>query len=723
MIPVNLKLSNFTSYSENIPELDFSKFHLAAISGANGAGKSSILDAITWALWGWSRSGDSADQLIRLGAEEMQVDFSFDLDGSEFTVKRKRTKKGGGTTALEFWSTKNNLTEGTIKATQEKIISTLHLSFETFINSSFIRQGHADEFTTKGPNDRKRILADILGLSHYDDLEEKAKERAKAAQIKLQLLDYQILEFEAELSQKDESKEKKIQAEKKITEVESQIGVLEKELKSLSEQRAALIATSEQQSKLRQTLSELQEELKNILTQGKSRAEKIKSLEVELADLPTFDEKLQQLKILEKDKEAYSLNQQKRLTLENNLTSASGKLSLKNQEKENLESKLKEVTNHLEALQKDTAKCPTCGQLINQDQKQKVKAEYLEEQRKLKLQISEIKTTLEETAIEKLKKEISATSLNDGRYKEILQKLSELSSLQEKREKLIAAEATLESEKKVVLELRELFTNKRSQIEKLDEEVKKLPSLSSDLDNIIIQVNKKEFELSTLRGEEKEARNILGAVTQLISRVEQIEKVVIQKKDEKSALLKEKDNFEELALAFGKKGIQAMIIETAIPEIEDEANSLLGKLTNDRMKVTFETQRETKTKIAGADGEKAHGIVETLDIIISDEMGERPYENYSGGEQFRVNIAIRLALSKLLTRRAGAKLQFLVIDEGFGTQDAEGRTKVVEVLDTIKNDFEKILVITHLEELKEEFPVRIEVNKGATGSSFEVVGI
>ena len=93
----------------------------------------------------------------------------------------------------------------------------------------------------------------------------------------------------------------------------------------------------------------------------------------------------------------------------------------------------------------------------------------------------------------------------------------------------------------------------------------------------------------------------------------------------------------------------------------------------------------------------------------------------SGGEQFRVNVAIRLALSKLLTRRAGAKLQFLVIDEGFGTQDTEGRTKVVEVLDTIKNDFEKILVITHLEELKEEFPTRIEVSKNATGSTFEVI--
>ena len=139
----------------------------------------------------------------------------------------------------------------------------------------------------------------------------------------------------------------------------------------------------------------------------------------------------------------------------------------------------------------------------------------------------------------------------------------------------------------------------------------------------------------------------------------------------------------------------------------------LDKLTEGRMKVAFLTQREGKT---------TDNIIETLDIIISDEMGERPYDLYSGGETFRVNFAIRLAISKLLTRRAGARLQFLVIDEGFGTQDAQGRTRIVEVLDHIKNDFEKILIITHLEELKEEFPVRIEVSKTSIGSTFEVVG-
>ena len=70
----------------------------------------------------------------------------------------------------------------------------------------------------------------------------------------------------------------------------------------MQEQRATLIAISEQQNKLKQTLNDLQTELNDILTQGKSRAEKIKSLEVELTDLSTFDEKLKELKILEKEK-------------------------------------------------------------------------------------------------------------------------------------------------------------------------------------------------------------------------------------------------------------------------------------------------------------------------------------------------------------------------------------------------------------------------------------
>jgi exonuclease SbcC len=132
------------------------------------------------------------------------------------------------------------------------------------------------------------------------------------------------------------------------------------------------------------------------------------------------------------------------------------------------------------------------------------------------------------------------------------------------------------------------------------------------------------------------------------------------------------------------------------------------------MRVVFDTQRKLKS---------SDRLAETLDIRIGDSAGERPYENYSGGEQFRVNFAIRLALSRILARRSGARLQTLVIDEGFGSQDANGRQRLVEAINTIQDDFERILVITHIDELQDAFPTRIEVQKGIEGSTIEVMGL
>jgi exonuclease SbcC len=73
-----------------------------------------------------------------------------------------------------------------------------------------------------------------------------------------------------------------------------------------------------------------------------------------------------------------------------------------------------------------------------------------------------------------------------------------------------------------------------------------------------------------------------------------------------------------------------------------------------------------------------------------------------------------------LANRAGAQLRSLFIDEGFGTQDARGREQLVEAINAIQNDFERILVITHIEELKDAFPTRIEVRKTPEGSTFSL---
>ena len=113
-------------------------------------------------------------------------------------------------------------------------------------------------------------------------------------------------------------------------------------------------------------------------------------------------------------------------------------------------------------------------------------------------------------------------------------------------------------------------------------------------------------------------------------------------------------------------------------------------------------------------------MIETLDIKISDDLGTRNYEMFSGGEAFRINFAIRIALSKLLARRAGAPLPTLIIDEGFGTQDSVGIERIKEAINSIQEDFDKIIVITHIEELRDAFPTRINVTKTAEGSMFEM---
>ena len=71
-------------------------------------------------------------------------------------------------------------------------------------------------------------------------------------------------------------------------------------------------------------------------------------------------------------------------------------------------------------------------------------------------------------------------------------------------------------------------------------------------------------------------------------------------------------------------------------------------------------------------------------------------------------------------RRAGARLQTLVIDEGFGTQDGQGRERLVEAISAIRDDFEKIIVITHIDELKDAFPTRIDVWKTDEGSQVAI---
>lgn len=170
--------------------------------------------------------------------------------------------------------------------------------------------------------------------------------------------------------------------------------------------------------------------------------------------------------------------------------------------------------------------------------------------------------------------------------------------------------------------------------------------------------------------------------------------------------------YHELFQAFGRNGLQALIIEHILPHLEAEANHILGRLSAHQLHVQFVTQRVGR----GRQGK----LIETLDILIADSQGTRPYDTYSGGEAFRVNFAIRLALARLLAQRSGTPLQMLIIDEGFGTQDRDGCERLVAAINAISSDFDCILAVTHIPHFRETFQNRIDIVKTAEGSQIQV---
>jgi len=150
MIPLRLTLRNFLCYRENVPTLDFTGIHIACLCGANGHGKSALLDSITWALWGKAR-GKIQDEMISYGADECRVELDFSSRGQDYRVIRSHARGGkrrrGGASDLQLMvlergggegDTPRTVTGNMIRETQARIDQTIGMDYDTFINSAFL---------------------------------------------------------------------------------------------------------------------------------------------------------------------------------------------------------------------------------------------------------------------------------------------------------------------------------------------------------------------------------------------------------------------------------------------------------------------------------------------------------------------------------------------------------------------------------------------------------
>ena len=320
--------------------------------------------------------------------------------------------------------------------------------------------------------------------------------------------------------------------------------------------------------------------------------------------------------------------------------------------------------------------------------------------------------------IANLEQQISEIAYNYEQHNYLRQSVRQGQSWQLRHQQLLSAQEQYPQfrNKSQDLEdsLQTIFQERQTLIQQIDNIVKQL----SDSANPTAQINTLEQQLANRRRELDNKISQLGQLKQMSLQLATLQNQYEQDGQQLQICKQQQRVYQELAQAFGKNGIQALMIENILPQLEAEANQLLSRLSANQFHVQFITQKAGRS---GKSSKKNAKLIDTLDILIADARGTRSYETYSGGEAFRINFAIRLALAKLLAQRAGASLQLLVVDEGFGTQDGEGCDRLVAAINAISSDFACILTVTHMPHLKEAFQARIEVSKNQQGSQLQLL--
>jgi len=848
MIPVKLELLNFLAYRSPEP-LDLTGIHMACLVGANGAGKSSLLDAMTWALWGKARA-HSDNELIHGEEIEMQVRLTFALEGNQYRVTRYRSRKGQGSSLLTLEVQDNDdwrsMSEATIRATQDRILSLIRLDYETFINSAFLMQGRADEFTSKTAAQRKAILGEILGLDLWVAYEDRAKARVKAIDQEQGQIDAQMGEIDIELAREGQYKDDLIAAQQQLDELHKRVDETQQQFNELQTARNQLQSVQQRFDDLRFRLGQGQAELAHLEAERAQNADRLAGLqallesreEIEAGYLAWQEARQQERDYNSRLKEQSAALQQlaalretitaartelttrqsglaqRRAEIERRVKDGSDNGALDKAQKElapleqyeadfnrwkeelaglreeqarlggfahslkteatRVAAQLKEITESNEAV------CPLCGQSLsdehraelieslttrrdesqaewqaNNDQVEAISGDMARLNRDMKFvepklkglpplrvhlarlterlthtgetrvemaavaeELAGVETALaasayaeaEQAQLAELQAQVAALGYDDQGHQDVQTTVAQYEGYEARKVDLDRALESAPQFEAAIASLDQRIEEKRQFLGSDQENMLAAEAEMRELEGQLVGYDQLESQLNELRDSEGNARANVGRAEQRIKTLgdQRLRREELTARRETLGM--DRSVYDDLRIAFGKDGVPAMIIEAAIPEIEEGANQILARMTDGRMNLRFDTQRE---KVTG-------GVKETLDIKISDELGTRDYATFSGGETFRVNFAIRLALSRLLARRAGAQLRTLIIDEGFGTQDTQGRERLVQAINAIQEEFDLILVITHIDELKEAFPARIEITKTPAGSLIEM---
>jgi DNA repair protein SbcC/Rad50 len=778
--PTRLEVQGLTAYKERV-EIDFSDLDLFAITGPTGAGKSSLVDAITYALFGEvPRVGDSVKQLISQGEERLRVNLEFAADGQSYRVHRSTGLRGVPSVRIDHFDPDTDdwvPDADKVKEVNEHVASILGMDYDGFVRSILLPQGQFQQFLAGKPEERRKVLDGLLRLDIYQQMHQRANQiaaeheqhaatiqqrldtqyaettrealraaKARLAELRAQAEDLSGLRVAlAEASQKAQAmssallrqNEAKAAIDKAAAELGEQRSLLDSGQAVLTELDAKISATQAELAKTAydvDVLICLKEALN--LSQNLDRSEKrLKELQVELKAFGPRKVKLEE----------------ERVAAEECLASASK--AVEEAERMIQEAQRENLAGTLRQGLESGDPCPVCGQKVGALPEERhlaldeakaslQSARKVEAEQHRLIQGATTATAVAEREQESFNKQVSElTSDCDAERK----KLNELMAGQEATTTDIAASVRVQDAAR--REHERLSREHEGLRRERQERAKAIADAGQRIARLEADTEARERDLKAASEEISGALNALTLAAKTNGWPDvaaDLESLRDPAPALRSKLTSADAEFASAQQAVGACEARIAAIEQGIAEAQKLRDQIVearreGGLAKDLAALLRVTgfpnyirehalrllAQDGSRQLSGISGGRYEFAVEGQEFLVIDNWNaaeKRSVKTLSGGETFLASLALALALAEHLPGFAAGDsahaLESLFIDEGFSNLDSDTLDIVTSALEAIGQGGNRMVgVITHLPALAERMPARITVRKSQSGST------
>lgn len=680
-IPKKFEFSNMFSYGED-NVVNFENLHgLYGLFGPNASGKSSVFDALMFCMFDKCSRTTKASEVMNNQTNEFKCSLDFDLLGKNYRIEKVATKgsKGNVKVDITFFTYEDGKTiplNGKDRDETNSIIRSYIGSYDDFVLTTMALQTNGSNFTDKAQRERKDLLADFMDISIFDELYQIANEEAKEVKAVLKdylKKDYYTIKHNA-LNEIDNLKQLKTSVEddkvvlqSQIDSVSAEVNQLRVELRSVESDVKDIDIDSVQSnlSKYLVTVDKIEEELvslRGVLAKETSEVDELSAVVNSFPEEDTTPTARDTYSVLLKDHRAISSEIAK------------------------LESVIQMKHGKLKKLHEEHEYDPNCKYCMNNV----FVKDALETQDSVVVDEELLKVKKEQS--DTLQKSMDEMSVRVRQYELYSEAVSNRNVADNKR---------MQTENSIVKKESDIVTI-RTAIDKARNDIRRYESAKDDIQ----YNNTKEKRIGELNSEISELRMKVSkcdsSIIEYLGTIAHNQRLV-EECDEMRAKIVEKERTNKALELYVKSvhrdGVPNTLISDTLPAIEREANSILSGIT--QFNVVFDM-----------DGKN----ISTM--IAYGEENYWPLELASGMERFIASLAIRSALVSITNL---PKPNFIAIDEGFGVIDHENFTSVSYLFDYLKSQFDFIIIISHLDVLRDMVENIIEFTKIEGKSKLELL--